>query len=433
MSAAPKRFFRAATTDAPALEPVDPIIPPRGPHSLGFDAALPADEPPSFSSELEPWRDVSEAWMERIEREDLADVQITHYRTTVGKSQGLALRITDGALTRLENGPALAYTQRAWAQLVGLLLQEVPNKPRAPAEPYRFLGPQVRRTVFEHIRNRSRRKEGEGNELLLRSFVDQRYGTRALRAVVSGRHSGIHFDDLALADVLSAHLAPTSLAYCRRSIDETRGHAVLDEQGDARAMIHWRNSETGAASLSFSAGCYIRVLDSMFRVGELEVEREVLIASVNEGTRRAHTLPRKGQSEGDRAKIAAHRIGSDVEKVTAQSKELCNAWGQALERFAKGWGGRAASEVFTDDEAGRKEATQVILDLIEENTRGFSASDRLALQAILESDERLPCLPFASAAHIAGAWAVLASRQGDWEEAKRCQMEAGHWVTEGFL
>lgn len=432
----PPGFFDVAS-DAPVgeiLQPVDPKVPAASPESIGRDAALPIGEPARYLSAMQPWAAVSSAWQLRIEAEDLVDVQIRYYRTPTRQAPlGLFLRETDGALMRRPEREGLAYTQRAWAQLIALLLQEVPNKPRSAAEPYRFLGPEVRAQVFAHLRERSRRREGEGCEILLRSFVDSRFGLRALRAVVSGRHSGVHFDDLALIHALRPHVRADGLASCVRGIDETHGQAVLESSGDVRAMIYWHNSETGAASLGFGAGCYVTALDAIVANGRIVTtergieEHEVSIISARGSTRRAHTLPRARQTEEDRSRIAQERMQADIKTATEESRELCRSWALALQEFPTTQG--AWSEAGAGD---RETASQVVLDLIEEHTRGFTEGDRTGLLMLLKTEGRLRALPFASAAHIAGAWAVLASKQTSWDEARRMQAEAGRWVTQGF-
>ncbi|MCC6178779.1 MAG: hypothetical protein WAZ94_15065 [Phycisphaerales bacterium] len=440
MSAVPRSTppgFYDVTSDAPigeTLSPVDPVIPAASPESIGRDAALPAGEAARYQSAMLPWAQVASAWRLRIETEALADVQIRHYRTPTRQAPlGLHLRPFDGALLRRPDREALAYTQRAWAQLIALLLQEVPNKPKGAAEPYRFLGPEVRAQVFAHLRDRSRRREGNGHEVLLRSFVDPRFGLRALRAVVSGRHSGVHFDDLALIHALRPHVRADGLSSCVRGIDETHGQAVIESSGDVRAMIYWHNSETGAASLGFGAGCYVTALDSIVANGRIVTtergieEHEVSIISARGSTRRAHTLPRARQTEEDRARIAQARMQADIKTATDESRELCRAWGDALKEFPTTQG--AWSEAGASD---RETASQVVLDLIEEHTRGFTEGDRTGLLMLLKTEGRLRALPFASAAHIAGAWAVLASKQTNWDEARRMQAEAGRWVTQGF-
>lgn len=424
-------FFRATAAPIEVLAPVDPVIPPASPTSLGRDAALPASAGLTYSSATRPWSEILQLWRARIAEEQLVDVEVRCYRSpTRNAPRGFTLRDTDGAFQRNTGGEALGYTQRAWAQLVNMLLQEVPAKPRGAPEPYRWLEPTVRADVFESIKRRSRRKEGVGSEILLRTYFDPALGLRALRAVVTGRHSGIHFDDLALTRVLESMLPAQAPAYVHRDTDETRGYAVLDQKGAARATIGWSNSETGAASLAFSGGCWIETLDAVIRDGAVVVvngetlETGVRIANTSDRTKRAHTLPRKHRSEGERARIAAERMRRDVAKATDRSRELCRAWDRAIRTFAPGF--------LIQTTEDRPAAVAVVMDLIEENTKGCSDKDRAELEKIFYAPERLKLIPFASAAYIAGAWAVLAAKQTSWDEADRMQAEAARWVMRPF-
>jgi hypothetical protein len=411
------------------------------PASLGRDATLPPGEAPKFRRNTKPFVDVVRDWRNRIEREQLFDVQVRHYRTpTTTAPEGFFLRDTDGAFMRKPDGEGLAYTERGWAQLVNLLMQEIPGKPRNPVEAFRWCEPSVRSVIFDSLKARSHRKEGAGHEILLRSFIDQATGVRALRAVVSGRHSGIHFDDLAVIETLEKVITPVAPTYCQREQDFTSGYAILSDTGDVRASIHWSNSETGAASISFGAGCFITALDAIVRDGRtlatdrnLEDEEtqptrtthQVRVTSTSGRTRRAHTLPRKNRTEADRAKIALERMAADVAKATDASLLLAKSWAEALQTFAKGWNREGHTY-------SRSMAATVLLDLIEMHTRGFADNDRKALEQILVDNDRLFALPFGSAAHIAGAWAVLASHQEDLAEATRMQNEAGRWVINRF-
>lgn len=55
-----------------------------------------------------------------------------------------------------------------------------------------------------------------------------------------------------------------------------------------------------------------------------------------------------------------------------------------------------------------------------------------ALRAALETSTTLPKLPFLSAAHIAGAWAVLAHTTSDWKQVDAFQAEAFRWISKPF-
>ncbi len=424
----------------------DPVIPPAGADSLGFDAALPRGAGVAFSMVTAAWENVALLWRGQIASEQLADVQIRHYRTPTDTApHGLRVRPTDGALQRMGDR-GVAYTEHAWSQLISLLLQEVPSKPRGPSEPFRWLSPSVRALVFADVRNRSRREEGEGHEVILRSFVDARSGARALRAVLSGRHSGIHFDDLALSRVLDRVIPHDAPAYVSRSVNQTKGYAVLDvdQAAECRASLSWENSETGCASLSFSGGVYLSVLDALIvggkkittgaDLGVAELAKtQVTIAQSNKSTRRAHTLPRKDRSEAERAEIASKRIRADVDSATKEAFAMCEAWAAAKLDMAPGYVvGVDVKRGGTLSEKQRKVDAMIVVDAIEENTRGFTAEDRKGLEQILADNDRLATLPYMSAALIAGAWAVMAREQSDWEEAARMMEEAHRWITKGF-
>lgn len=405
-------------------------IPPKSPDSFGFDAALSADPGVKFLSKLEDWRAVRDAWLAQITSEDLVDVQAIYYRSLTRSSVGWYLRPTDGAFVRRQNPDALAYTPRAWAQLVTLLMQEIPDKPRSPVEAYRWLAPAVREIVFEHLRNRSRRTEKESAPILLRTFISAQ-GVRALRAVVSGRHSGRHFDDEALARVLDEVLPVGSKAYVSRAIDRTIGHAVIADLDTAKAVVSWSNSETGAASLGFGGACWISALETLIRSNVEEATDQTLepstkpvtIATAHGSSRRAHTLPRVGVSHADRAIIARERMKASIGKASTAARQLASDWTLALQSFPAG----TELAMPTD----RSLIAEIVLDRIEDRTR-LKADDREALKAVILSSDRLAQLPYLSAAHLAGAWALLGAAQTDPDEAARCQLEAGRWVKERF-
>lgn len=400
--------------------------------SFGFDAAIPADSTIRFSSALQPWRTAREAWLAQITSEDLLDVQAIYYRTPTRSSPfGWCLRATDGAFVR-QNGAALAYTPRAWTQLVTLFLQEVPDKPRSPAEAYRWLAPEVRQTVFEHLRDRSRRTEHENSPMLLRTYLCEQ-GVRALRAVVTGRHSGRCFDDEALALALEQVLPVTSKAWVHRTIDRTVGHATLESSETAQAVLHWSNSETGAASLAFGAGCWITALETIVRAGKAietttDLEKPVTITTANGSSRRSHTLPRVGVTAAQRAKIARERMVDSIEKASAEARQLVADWHEALKAFPPGYDGLVLQ---VTDSGDVELYAEIMLDLIESRSR-LKAEDREALKAIIKTNDRLKQLPLFSAAHIAGAWALLAKDTTDVDEAARLQLEAGRWVKSRF-
>ena len=427
------RYFeqRADAVSGPIREHEVVEIEAKSAMSFGFDAAIPADSTIRFSTTLQDWADVREAWLAQITSEDLLDVQAIYYRTPTHSSPvGWYLRSTDGAFVRTMNGAAIAYTPRAWTQLVTLFLQEVSDKPRSPAEAYRWLAPEVRSVVFAHLRDRSRRTEHENAPMLLRTYMSAQ-GVRALRAVVTGRHSGRCFDDEALALALDATLPFGSRAWVQRTIDRTVGHATLESSETAQAVLHWSNSETGAASLAFGAGCWITALETIVRSGKgqettTDLEKPVTITTANGSSRRSHTLPRARVTAADRARIARERMVDSITKASAEARQLVADWHLALKAFPPGY-----DTLVLNAGANPELHAEVMLDLIEERSR-LKTEDREALKAIIKTNDRLKQLPLFSAAHIAGAWALLAKATTDVDEAARLQLEAGRWVKSRF-
>lgn len=431
--------MNAAPKVTPLFQPpATNTIPPISLFSIGRDAALPPGDPIAYSSTFEEWERTSYFWRRQIEDEALSDVIVTQYRTP-GSRPGcrMKLRMVDGALMLGKasgadmvdpgEGP-WAYTPKAWSQLIALLLAEQADKPRGAAEPYRWLWPSIREQVFAHLVARSKRKEGGDHPIVLRTFLDVRFGLRAVRAALSGRHAGTHFDDAAVADALDRELSTTAPSWVRRTIDLTIGHAVLastaDTQG-AEAVLTWRNSETSGASLGFGAACRIKALNAIVRDvhGEKLTDTEVItIASTAGSTRRRHTLPRVGYTEAERRAVAQKRIRTDITTASASARALVAAWEEACRRFPGG--------MPQERPTSAEQEAEIILDAIESHTRGFKAEDREGLKKVIADTKQLQQLPFLSAAHIAGAWAVLAARQTVIEETIRCQLEAGRWVQE---
>lgn len=453
----PRPFYR------PKIDPSvsiirhrDPVFPPADDLSFGCDALRREPDPATYrTSPSATWREVSAEWGQRIDAEQLVDVAVAYYRSR----ERWHLRPTDGALVR-GNGQPLAWQPRAWASALSLLAQEIPNKPRGPASPIGFLSPEVRTLAFGDFVERSRRGEGElKHSILLRThlatlrnaagalMVDENGAPlrfRTLRAVLSGRHSGIHFDDSALRDVLEERVDHDAPAYVSRGTDETHGVVTLDREGDARATLHFRNSETGAASLTFGAACYLSVLDATVRRGgeglqvgtdldvderdlrreHTEQERRALVASAHGAHRRRHSLPTGAESM--RAEVARGRIAASFDAASADARALVGQWRDALRRFPAGL-------AHTFHPAAREEAAAVVLDAVEEQaSRKVTAADREALRRVLVDEARLEKLPFLSAAHIAGAFACIARDTADFDEARRLQALAGEWVERGW-
>lgn len=430
------RYFEQRADDAlyPAVQPERVEIPSQTETCFGFDAAIPADSTIRFSTALQPWREAREAWLAQITSEDLLDLQAIYYRTPTRNSPtGWYLRASDGAFVRARQKDALAYTPRAWTQLVTLFLQEIPDKPRSPAEAFRWLSPTTRALVFAEMRNRSRRTEKEAAPILLRTYLSDQ-GVRALRAVVSGRHSGRCFDDEALSMALDQVLPVSSRAWVQRTIDRTVGHATLESSETAQAVLHWSNSETGAASLAFGAGCWITALETIVRSGKAQetttdLEKPVTITTANGSSRRSHTLPRARVSAAERARIARERMVDSITKASVEAKQLVADWHEALKAFPAGYDTLVLKVSESDGDVELH--AEIMLDLIESRSN-LKSEDREALKAIIKTNDRLKQLPLFSAAHVAGAWALLAKNTTDVDEAARLQLEAGRWVRNRY-
>lgn len=412
--------------------PIKEMVPPRGTHSLGFDAALPGDGMPNYYSGFQPFAVVASEWEQQIISESLRDFEISYYRTPHLTRRGLSLRPDDGALCFDREETPVAYTQRAWAQLVALLLADHDDKPRGPAEPYRWLAPSVRAFVFHHLRDRSLRKEGPDYRITLRTYVDRREkysSARTVRAVLSSQHAGVHFDDLAMIRVLEKLIPAGADAWVTRTIDHTIGHAVLADRRHslgAEAMLSWTNSETAAGSIGFGSACRIRVLDNAVLRSRKGIAVDisaplVTLRSVSGSAKRSHRLPRVRTDELERARIAAERMHADIKKATATSVRLVAAWEEALASVPDGLGARPAEP---------KLEAEVLMDLVNEHSWTIGADDRKALTETIIDSQQLRELPFGSVAHIAGAIALLARRQTDLNETLRLQVEAGRWVEE---
>lgn len=439
----PSTFFRASNEHigplaTPAQAPVIPPAPMRqvgqpllSIDSLGRDAILPGRERRIFTGRDTSWSEAAQRWLAAIDAELHADVETPFYRTpTATAPLGFFLRSTDGAFMRKTGGEPLAFQPGAWSQFISAL--GYGRGPRGGATTLAWLWPHLRSLAVAELRDRSTRPEGEGNEILLRTHIDPHTGLRALRAVLSGRHSGIHLDDRALCGAIAARIDPEAPAAISRGIDETHGWAGLaDSFAEARASVHFRNSETGGAQLAFSAGCYISVLDTTVRRAtmfgdEIAEERRVVLASEQGRTRRNHTLPRRNTSEARRAAVARERMLGDFDKASAAARELARAWLTA----------RAdVSPMGPIAPAGldRAACAEVLADGIEEHSRiRLTAEDRARIVAVLTSEDRLEDLPWGTSAHVAGAFACAARDAGDVDETLRLQHLASEWVLSGW-
>jgi hypothetical protein len=420
----------ALPADFSPVAQVKPVIPSlTAGASLGRDAFLPNAEPERVWL-AGPFAEVAARWLAAIEAEQLVDLEISTYRTpTTTAPRGMYLRPTDGGWCRKGDDSAIAITPNAASQIVGLMLTGHADRPNNATRNLAWYSPKTRAVMFAELRDRSPRKEGQDHAILVRTFIDPASGVRAARAFLTGRHSGQHFDDRNVAAILGEFVFPTARAYVRRNIDETRGYASIDgEQNGVEASVHFRNSETGGAQLSFAGGVRITALDAQVRqsyTGQVEtVEKTIEIANTHGGSRRNHTLPRKNRTEAERAEIARSRISQSITAATQSARHMVARWGEALAEFP-------AHLTAIPEGLDRKMAAQIFLDAVEELT-AITAADRLALAEVIENSDRLAALPFLSAAHVTGAFAVLASKQTDADEAGRLQVTASEWVLQGW-
>ncbi len=250
---------------------------------LPCDAAIP-DAATGVFAEATPFAEVLIEWRAQIAREALIDHSINY--------RAFSMRPTDGALVRKS---ALAYTKHGSGQLLNLLL---PRKPANLNNVLRWIKPAQRAAVFNvDIRDASDRNPDD--LVVLRTFVISVHGipVRAIRAAVSTRHSLKAMDDLALAGALEQEIKPTALATVSRGVDITHGFAIVgDAHPHLTRTIHWRNSETGIASMTFGAGAMITVVDAPARLlASSEVDPDmnltVQVAGDQSASKVRHTSP----------------------------------------------------------------------------------------------------------------------------------------------
>lgn len=408
---------------ASKLSPSKVTIPAADAQSFGVDAILPVAVEPAHSTRLAPLSDVLAQWRAQIALEQLTDVEIVNWRSASDDlgSIGLYLRTTDGALMM---GPdARAFTPAAWSQLINLLMAEQPSRPAGAAAVGAWLTPDTRSQLFEEVKLRSLRREDSKHPLFVRMFKPVGFSQfTAVRAVLSGRHSGTHFDDSAIADLFEARFDWNAQAHVSRGTDTSAGYVVLDTAPGLQAAVHFRNSETGASSLAFSGGAYITAIGTSVTVPERRVE--ALLTSAKGQTRRAHTLPRVRVSPEARKGIAADRMGDDVDTATAAAIALCDAWKLALVSFPKGF---AAAPVATNA------TVAVYVDQIAERSN-LTDGARSLLPKLIEDCAALNdgTIPFLSAAWVAASLALLAREEPTAAGFRKLSDEAGRWVIDGW-
>lgn len=391
-----------------------------------FDASLPDPRGMRvlFPSQLS-FAQVALAWAEQIRAEAHHDFKVS--------SADLRMREEDGALTRGKPG-GLAYTRHGFGQLVNLLLAHKPNN---LAGCLRWLRPARRSAAFNlDVMPRTTRKADD--LMVLRTFAAARPGAegqtvRAVRAVVSTRHSQAALDDLNMMNALQAELGTSAPTDCARSIDETHGVAVVGTTAKhLHRTLHWTNSETGCASMSFTAGAVIRFLDAMVRLDGTTDTVAVTLEDENTRSTMRHTAPGGKKSPEQQAKVANDRMRERIRDVLKAGEAVEGMWERALVDYPvelRDRDGDDGRERFL--KMGPEQAFEVLGDLLEE-VGDVKSDDRDLLLAVLKDEKRLEQLPRGSAAHVAAAFAVLGARAEDNAKAMHWQGVAGRWISRGW-
>lgn len=218
----------ARTLAGPKLTPSKPVIPTASEHSFGVDAILKTSTTAAHSTHTRALTEVVAEWQAQIDAENLTDVEVVFWRSpSEYGTAGLFLRTTDGALM-LRSGAPRGFTARGWSMLVNLLMHETPGRPSGTANVLAWLSPENRSLAFEEVKARSVRPEDAKHPLFVRMYSPIGHnGIRAVRAVLSGRHSGVHFDDSAIASYLLTKFEGSAQAHVSRSTDSTSGYLVL--------------------------------------------------------------------------------------------------------------------------------------------------------------------------------------------------------------
>lgn len=382
------------------------------------DVALDNKGPVGFFTKTQPWADVAADWRAGIAEERLVDVKLPSLHN-------LRLDSRDGALCRGtfapgQSGGGLAYTPHAWSQLIGLL--KAKEAQPGTANVLRWLTPEPRHYAFADVIRRSMRPQNE--EAVLRTF---RVGNMcALRAVVSGRHALTAFDDANVLTAMEESFSYLSKVDVRGSVSRgwnmTRGHVSLPTGGDdLRIGFNFVNSETGCASLKFSASLTISTLDAIISMPEgSQRERMISVLSAGGGSRRRHTTPRFDGgyrlSEETREIIARRRVAGDLKSVLATSSQLGAAWAKALTQVSN----LAATG-----------GVEVVEDFLME--RGLDPALVKDVGVVLRDDARLMKLPRGSVAHVTAAIAVAARlKDRSWEDSLDIQEQAGRFLLQGW-
>ena len=409
-----------ATMDA-ALRSIEETTKDR-PGTFDRDAALENQASPTYTTRRLPFAEVIRAWEAQIASEQLRDVEI-------GSLHDLSVDPRDGALVR--GGGGLCYTPHAWRQLVQLF--RIGAQTPVPSEVIAadvWHAPLTRHFAFGDVKRASLRARDKG--ATLRTFVATVNGAqyRALRAVVSERHSLHHTDDLAVARVLGSLTEKPVEGRVTRAWNKTFGSFVLDAgDDDVRYGFAFTNSETGCSSLQFSGAITLAALDvEIVRPDSVSVTSEVTVASESATTRRNHTLPSKGLTEDQRAGVAARRIASDIQAALVGARALLASWQRAKGLIESQL--IPLAQMTEVDDAAVEVLEDALLELgavpeaaqrSKEALRAFARS----LATVIADDSRLRKLPHGSRAHLAAALAVLASKEGTWQGAREIQQLAG--------
>lgn len=415
----------------PKATPIKPVIPSASEHSFGVDAILRTSTTAAHSTHTRALTEVVAEWRAQIAAENLTDVEIVHWRSpSEYGTAGLFLRTTDGALM-LRSGAPRGFTARGWSMLVNLLMHETPNRPSGTANVLAWLSPENRSLAFEEIKARSVRPEDAKHPLFVRMYSPIGHnGIRAVRAVLSGRHSGVHFDDSAIASYLLTKFEGSTSAHVSRSTDATAGYLVLDDMATPglAAALSFANSETGASSLSFSGGARITAVGALISVPGRKVE--ALIKSARGSTRRAHTLPRVRVTEVERASIAITRLDHDVNAATNAAVALCSRWEAALASFPS-----TLHASFEGTGAMPVDQVSVAVDMILERSKlDVTEELRSRIAAAIATNESLAASGLArmSAAWVAATFALLGAQETAADAHRELADEAGRWVIDGW-
>lgn len=412
----------------PQASPPKPQAMPEERIPYAFDAAL-SNEPAQRYVPSQSFETALASWLQVIADQKLSDVPIASL-------QSLTVDWRDGALCRGKGGTG--YTPHAWSQLVSLMKAQ--GAPAGIANSLRWLGPLARHFGWADVVRRSLRPRTE--EGILRMFLAPRPGVAgatvpAVRAVVSGRHSLTHFDDSAVAEVIRDLPEAPTRARIHRGWDVTHGTFTLTSGSpETRLGFYLRNSETGCASLSFSAALEIAALDAEVVMPDgAKFERIVRLASANAASRRRHTLPRYSTSSGTRisemtrARIARERIAEDIETAMEGARVLAQRWVTARSEI------NAEAIKLAKLTKENTSALMVLEDFLRETPWAELCEVEGLLKGLVEvisDDARLRSIPHGSAAHMAAALALVAQKRTNWEEVVELQRLSGQFLMEGW-